>query len=428
MAGANIGLHNPEKSLAQTSEIPMTPITTVEDFYVVDKWGQQIISQYYNILYPFDEGEYRYLGMPLGNGYKHPVCRESYYRMCFYEIDWIPAYAINGINKAQSKSDEWNTFFGLQVIKKGIETKQQYADFTLKVDKNGLYSLKIIGIDDRLNNIKNLNLNAIVLKREVNFTDIDDSFNTTILKQIAYRYPMDILGEKFQIKNKQIAEKHLNLGIKDNEKAMCGLVAFLQDMDTGEMVAASYTDLTSDTPAFFNIDHLPNCTVDNIEKVKKFTSLSEIRTQFTNKKEYQEQIGLQQKVISVTNAKDLRHLILELDYTEHEAQVYDVLGAALCEELQDKAILTYDPQEHCVIVTFSESLNGNHDIFNFFIKINTNTQNGIKLRKEYDEKDLLIYSTNFKFKNFTAEDYDFNTIPFVWLPQTTLSILTTTPG
>ncbi len=32
LVGVGIALHQPEKSYAQTSDIPMTPITTAEDF------------------------------------------------------------------------------------------------------------------------------------------------------------------------------------------------------------------------------------------------------------------------------------------------------------------------------------------------------------------------------------------------------------
>jgi hypothetical protein len=223
---------------------------------------------------------------------------------------------------------------------------------------------------------------------------------------------MGALGESLQIKNKQVIEKQLDLGIKDSEKAMCGLVAFLQNMKTKEIIAASYTDLTPETPALFNIDHLPDCTVDNVEQVKNFTSFKEIRTQTTNQKEYQEQIGLRQKIISVTNAKNLRHLSLELDYTEYEAQVYDVLGAALSEELQDKAKLEYDSKEHRVTIKFNEPLNGDHDIFNFFIKIHTNTQKGIKHRNKDEDSKLFTYATNFKFREVFLEDSEFNSIKF----------------
>jgi hypothetical protein len=66
------------------------------------------------------------------------------------------------------------------------------------------------------------------------------------------------------------------------------------------------------------------------------------------------------------------------------------LGAGLSEELQDKAKLEYDPEEHRVSIKFNEPLNGNHDIFNFFIKINTNTKKGINHRTE---KNLLTYAT-----------------------------------
>ena len=413
VTGLSISLHNPEKSKAQNSSIEMTPITMAEDRYNAAHWNQNVISQYHNILKPQDNNKYEYIGMPAKTGFNYnddgsKVENDVRFKT-FYGTKTIPRFAINGKLETQNILDNWNSFIGLQIIKEGIETKKQYADFTLQPNEKGFYTLKVTGINDQLNDNKNLNLNAIVLKREVNCKDNNDSSNTTILKQIAYKYPMGALGESFQIKNKQVAEKQLDLGIKDSEKAMCGLVAFLQNMKTKEIIAASYTDLTPETPALFNIDHLPDCTVDNVEQVKNFTSFKEIRTQTTNQKEYQEQIGLRQKIISVTNAKNLRHLSLELDYTEHEAQVYDVLGAALSEEFQAKAKLEYDPKEHRVTVKFNEPLNGDHDIFNFFIKIHTNTKKGINHRTE---KDLLAYATNFKFKNFSAEDSEFNSVKY----------------
>jgi hypothetical protein len=405
VAGASISLHNPEKSLAQSSEIPMTPITTTEDIYKSSRWNQNVISQYYNILLTYNNSLYQYLGMPLQwfNYVNDGSVKDNEERYNYYELVYVPEYAINGILNI----DKYNhDFMGFKFIQKGIETKKQYADFTLRPNEKCFYTLKVTGVNDQLNENKNLNLNAIVLKREVMCDDNKDIFNTTILKQIAYKYPLDALGEKIQIKNEQVVEKQLDLGIHNNEKAMCGLVAFIQDMKTKEIIAASYADLTPEKTALFNIDHLPETTLDNIEKVKNFTTIRQANIEMDNKKEYQEQIGLRQKVISVTDVQNLRHLDIQLDYTDAEAQIYDVLGAGLSDELQDKAKLTYDPQEHRVTIKFNEPLNGNHDIFSFFIKIKKETINGMDSR-QYDTKDV-----NFKWKTFSAQDSEFNTIKY----------------
>jgi hypothetical protein len=334
----------------------MKPITMAEEFYSSSTWSQYIVAAYYPFLYPDDNGLVEYIGMPSQKYYNKENDgslpeNDIRFRQKLYDTEYMPRFSINGKIHAPNEKNV-SPIAGFKLIRDGIQSKKQYADFWISPSFD---LIQIVGTHDALEDYPNLHLNVIVVKRNVNCTDQGDDFCTTILHQIAVDYPMGALGEKIQIANNVRIDKELLLEIPDTEREMCGLVAFLQDMDSKEIVAASHADLSSKPPTLFSIDHLPPCTLEKVDQIGKFSTGVLPFHVLQNNPLYHEPMGLREKVISVENAQSLHAIDATLDYTDFESSIYSVLGAALTKEMENKATFHYDPSTHRVCICQSKN-------------------------------------------------------------------------
>ncbi len=418
--GLGIAAHSKEAKADDTLK-QLTPITTAEDVYNSNHWNQSIVADYFDVLHPEDKDKYLYLGLPIewwlqGNA----SLKENWERSNdFYEIKTgVPAWIINGISKEQQPGNSSDTI-GLKVIPEGIKTAKQYAQLEIISEKENVYTLKVTGRNEELNKRANLNINLIVFKREVNCENNHDFDRTTILKRVAAKYPLGALGKRIKLENDRTVTCNLGLiNIPKTEQNQCQMVAFVQDMKTKEILAAGYTEMVDGQTALFNWDNLPECTLENVQDILKCPSpeiggIDDRKRLLKNLPQYQDKIGLKEKVFAVQQAKDLKYLSLQLDYTANEAQIYQVLAASLNPELKDKAVFKYDPKNNQVDITFSQPINGDQKLFSFFIKINQPTVDGVKNEDNSNDKlERFINSVNFKMRNFAAYDSHYNLIKY----------------
>ena len=383
----------------------LQPITTAEDFYNGTAWNQSVVSDYLDILNPEYKDQYLYIGEPDYAKTKNAsFLKQNWERGTFYNIKNVPSFVVNGYY------DRNKIFYdteGLKFISEGIKKAKQYATMEIKQVQDDNYLFKITGTDKGLNGRK-LNVNVLVLKNEVNCDDNNDYFRTRILKRVVYQYVYDkAMGTSIKLENGQEIIQSINIKVPKVDQNQCDILGIIQDMNSGEILAAGYTDMIDSKPALFNIDNLPECTLGNIEDTSKYTGVDTLAFALKNKVEFQDKIGLTKKIISVTDAKDLKHLSLQLDYTDTEAKIYQVLAAALNPELMDNATFTYDPITNKVDIFFINPINGNKELLYFYIRINKATINGIK-----DKKNITINSVNFKFSEFYAYDSNNNLIKY----------------
>ncbi|MDD4029013.1 MAG: hypothetical protein PHX86_04795, partial [Caldisericia bacterium] len=359
-----------------------------------------------------------YIGMPSEKYYNKENDgslpeNDTRFRQSLYDTKYMPRFAINGKIHAPDDKDA-SDFAAMKIIKEGIQTKKQYADFRVSPTFD---RIQIVGTHQDLKKHTNVHLNIMVLQKIVPCDDQGDDFCTTILPQIVVEYPMGALGIEIQIPDKGFVEKEFHLTTPSKNQAMCGLVAFLQDMDTHEMIAASYMDMNPKPPMVFTVDHLPITTLDKVDQIAKIYSNIIPFQLLQNNPEYHECIGLREKVISVENADSLQYIDAILDYTDFEASVYTVLGASMTPEMENKATFHYDPDTHRISISFHEPLHGNHDLFRFIIKIHASSVKGLPYR---GDPSLKVYDMNFKWKSFSATDKNQCLVNYALREQRTL--------
>ncbi len=404
-----------KEAKAEDTVKQLTPITAAMDSYVANRWNQSIIADYHDVLYPENKDKYLYLGLPYHFSLQGDASlKENNDLVDFYNLTLCPAWVINGKPNIAVPDT-----IGLQLIPEGIKTAKQYAQFEIISEKENVYTLKVTGINEELNKRANLNINLIVFQKEVNCKNNKDVDRTRILKRVAYKYPLGALGKRIKLENGQTVSNNLGLiNIPSVIQNQCQMVAFLQDMNTKEILAAGYTEMVDGETALFNWDNLPECTLENVQDILKAPSpeiggLDDRERLLKNLPQYLDKTGLKEKVFAVQKAKDLKYLSLQLDYTANESQIYEVLAASLNPELKDKAVFNYNPKNNQVDITFTEPINGDKKLFSVFIKINKPTVDGVKNEDSSNDKiERFVNSVNFKMREFSARDSQNNLIKY----------------
>ncbi len=380
----------------------MKPVTLAEEYYSSSTWNQYIITTYFSLLNPQEKDHYIYIGMPSEKYYNKnndgslPE-NDIRFRQQLYDTEYMPRFAINGKIHAPHDKDV-SEFAAMKIIKEGIQSKKQYADFWVSPSFD---RMQIVGTHQNLEQHTNLHFTLLLLQKLVPCDDQGDDFCTTILPQIVVEYPMGALGTEIKIAYQDSVIKDFHLTTPSTNHAMCGLVAFLQDMDTHEIIAASHIEMNSKPPMVFTIDHLPETSLDKVDQIAKIYSNIIPFQLLQNNPQYHEYTGLREKVISVQNADSLKYIDASLDFTDFESSVYTILGASMSPGIENKATFQYNPETHSISISFHEPLQGNHDIYRFIIKIHASSLKGLPYR---GDPSLKVYDMNFKWKTFSPTD------------------------
>lgn len=293
-------------------------------------------------------------------------------------VDAIPVIAVNGIVDPRDKdtSNHWP-----EVIKKGIQTNPNMANFTYKRLSTGQFEITANGTNDELANIQNLYMNVIFFQ---DWVPCDWSNGDTTIRNLARNFPLGIMGKKVKLQNLRKDLAVFDANIPEEYLNMYGFVALIQDMDTYKIYSSAYHRFSdTDKPAYFQWNSWPKSTYDLEKKTIFDTSI--INT------------GITKMTWNVKNAKDLKLIQLEFNYSSEEKEVYDILGCEIMEDLKGKSIFSYDPESKKVKVVFDQPVNGDKEIFSFIV---------------HWKKDNMETSSSFKIKSLVADNTKSNSIYF----------------
>ncbi|HPJ12797.1 MAG TPA: hypothetical protein PLV00_05310, partial [Caldisericia bacterium] len=188
-------------------------------------------------------------------------------------------------------------------------------------------------------------------------------------RHVVRNMPYGVSGKPVRLKTDQIYEEDRKFVLTTRAASQCGIVVFLQDQDTKEIVGSALFKYSDEKPAMFYWN-IP-------------------------------QMGLQQKHLSldimtykVNNTRNLKKLVVQLwavnDY-------YTIEAAKLPDSIKNNATIEFHQRKGEIVVTFDEPFTGSGDLFDLLVNFKKDTGNG---------------GVVFKIIQFSASDPDNNVVPF----------------
>lgn len=293
-------------------------------------------------------------------------------------IQAIPVLAVDGIVDLRDKKTQthWP-----EVIGNGVKNHLNLADFSFQVLPTGQYEIDATGNNDALNQYANVNLNVIFFQ---DWVPCSWENGDTMVRNLARKFPLGPLGKKVNIKNNKLAMAKFDVSLSSETKNMTGFVAFIQDMDSKRILSSAiYRYADTEKPAYFCWNEWPRITYD----YEKNTLIDK----------YLLKTGLTEMKMNVKNAKDLRLLQFDLNYTEEEKGFFEVIGAKINPEIEKISTFLFEPSTKSIQVYLSEPVNGDMELFSLIIHF---------------KKDNLSTSSSFKIKNFAAYNSKNNLVYF----------------
>ena len=103
---------------------------------------------------------------------------------------------------------------------------------------------------------RKLNFNIVLFEDWVNYrTKIDETTHRNLVRSL----PLGPIGQGLNITPNKIVEKKFSFSIrnKDARLNLMGLVGFVQDMDTHEILGTGLYYFSNEKPIYFNWNHWP---------------------------------------------------------------------------------------------------------------------------------------------------------------------------
>ncbi|MCK5848241.1 MAG: hypothetical protein KAH01_03485 [Caldisericia bacterium] len=285
-----------------------------------------------------------------------------------YDITAYPTVIIGGLTKmigVPSKDGYLDFDQYVEVIREYSMNKSTVADIELVADFDShSFNVKVKAKEDF--GKRKINIVAAIYQDWVNCQLKNGaSFNRNTVRKMPY----GVSGKPIKLKADQIYEETRKFVLTTRASEQCGIVVFLQDQDTQEIVgSALYKFATKKTALFYwNVPQMGN--------QEKNTCLGTM-------------------TFKVINATDLKKVYIKL----HKVDEYFSLKAvALSKALKDKATIDFNARKWEVTVEFNEPFNGSADIFNLLVNF----------KKESGD-----YGIVFKLIQFMASDSSKNSVPF----------------
>jgi hypothetical protein len=329
-------------------------------------------------------------------------------------IQAIPVIAVDGTVDPRDKdsSNHWP-----EVIKNGIEKHKEKAKFTFKLLTTGQFEVTATGTSDDLNQMNNLYMNVIFYQ---DWVSCNWENGDTTVRNLARKFPLGPYGQKIKLLNNKIATVKFDVAIPDEFRNMYGMVALIQDMNTYKIVSSGYHRFAdTEKPAYFNWNSWPKFTYDPI------------KDEVLN--EYMLKTGISEMKLNVKNAKELKFLQVELNYTDVERENYDFMGATMSDDLKSISKFSFDMENKKINIALNEPINGDKELFSLIIhwkKENLETSSSFKIKTlvadnskknsvYFDLNDIKQYFPNMLFVK--ANPLDFNSDS--WIDDTDLSLL-----
>jgi hypothetical protein len=266
-------------------------------------------------------------------------------------------------------------------IQEYAQSKVRIVDIQLDADfESHSFNVKIKAKEDF--GKRKINIVAVIYQDWVNSQlKNGESFNRNTVRKMPY----GVSGKPLKLKNDQIYEETRKFVLSTRASEQCGIVVFLQDQDTKEVVGSAIYKFATKKPALFYWN------VPQMGTQEKTTCLSTM-------------------TFKVQNATDLKKVYIKVQKID---EYFSLEAAALPKSLKDKATISLNARKWEVTVEFNEPFSGSTDLFKLLVNF---------------KKDTGKYGVRFKLIQFMSSDSSKNIAPFELIDLSFFSLIHITPN
>ncbi|HPJ12100.1 MAG TPA: hypothetical protein PLV00_01705 [Caldisericia bacterium] len=260
-------------------------------------------------------------------------------------------------------------------------SRRTLADMQLTADFDAhSFNLKIKAREDF--GKRNINVVATIYQDWV----ITEQKNGEYLnRHVVRNMPYGVSGKPVRLKADQIYEEDRKFVLTTRAAVQCGIIVFLQDQDTKEIVGSSLFKFSNEKPAMFYWN------VPDMGLQQKHTSLDTM-------------------TYKVNNTRNLKKLVVQL---RTASDYYTIEAAKLPDSIKDNATIEFHQRKNEIIVTFDEPFTGSGDLFDLLVNFKKDTGDG---------------GVSFKIIQFSASDPDNNIVPFELIDLSFFSLIQVVPN
>lgn len=293
---------------------------------------------------------------------------ETTERTSFYNVSSFPSLIIGGTsNPVIDTTDPSALAQGYGDTISEIMQKRNYiADIALSGSfENNEFTIKILATSDF--GKRNVNMVAVLYEDYINFEGPNgDCFHRYVVKNMPYGSK----GRGLILKKGQVFEETRKFILNTKAKELVGLVVFLQDMSTKEIVGSGIYRFASKPDAIFYWGNKLGVGAIDLTTCKNNV------------------------MFNVKGATDLREIFLQI---KSNSEYFDVIDVKVSPKISENNInLTANLSNGEVKCTFNNAINGDSELFSI----------GIKFKKVTD-------NLEFPLRKFVALDSSGEKLPFI---------------
>lgn len=307
--------------------------------------------------------------VPLSYHYRDSLASADTEKRCeYYSVNSFPSVVVGGIDLIVGVPNDGQYIDFDQYVEAILEAdnaRRDVADIQLTADFDAhSFSLKIKAREDF--GKRNINMIAAIYQDWV----ITEQKNGEYLnRHVVRNMPYGVSGKPVRLKADQIYEEDRKFVLTTKAAVQCGVVVFLQDQETKEIVGSALYKFSNENPALFYWN------VPQMGLQQKHTSLDTM-------------------TYKVNNTRNLKRLVVRLwaanDY-------YTIEAAKLPDSIKNNATIEFHQRKGEIVVTFDRPFSGSGDLFDLLVNFKKDTGEG---------------GVVFKIVQFSASDPDNNIVPF----------------
>lgn len=263
---------------------------------------------------------------------------ETNERSTYYGVQGIPHVQIGGVTKLVGASTQVDYYS--QPLKDGIAAMKSIADISIKGSSEPKqFELKVKAKEDF--GKRNINLLAVIYEDWVNInTPNGDAFQRNVVKNMPY----GSLGRAgIKLKAGQIYEETRKFALQTKNWNNVGIVVFLQDIDTKEILGSGLYRYATKEPSMYYWGD-------------QFQLMGEVKVKTCNNK----------LKFSVKNASDLSEVFVKIRL---DSLNYELLDAKVSPEIgSDKASIQFNGTIGEIKINLKEPVNGDKELFILTVK------------------------------------------------------------
>ncbi|MDD4615116.1 MAG: hypothetical protein PHI40_06915, partial [Caldisericia bacterium] len=270
----------------------------------------------------------------------------------YYNINAYPSVVIGGIDLIVGVPNDGQYIDFDQYVAAILECENQQqivADIQLNGDFDShSFNVKVKAREDF--GKRNINIIAAIYQDWVITPQKNGEYMN---RYVVRKMPYGVTGKPVKLKAEQVYEEDRKFVLTTKASAQCGIVVFLQDQDTKEIVGSALFKFSDEKPALFYWN------IPQMGLQEKHTSL-DIMT------------------YKVTNTRRLKKLIVQLlpadDY-------YSLESVKLPDSLANTANIDFNPRKGEIIVNFDTPFTGSGDLFDLLVNFKKETGDDVVFLK-----------------------------------------------